>query len=140
MSTTEVPTEKLVRAFIRIRAKRAALTRDFTVVDDELKGKLRQVENEMLRRAQAEGLKGFTTLVGTTYTKEDQHVSIADPDEYMKFVLETGDLLFYEQRPSLGHIREYQKEHDGALPPGVRMFRELRMRVRAKHKGEEDGD
>lgn len=140
MSTQEIPTDKLVRAFIRIRAKRAELTREYSVLDEDLKVKLRQVENELLGRAQAQGLKGFSTPEGTTYTKEDQHVSIADPDEFMKFVQAEGDLLFYEQRPSLGHIREYQKAHDGLLPPGVRMFRENRMRVRAVNKGGKEND
>jgi hypothetical protein len=141
MSTSTVETDRLVRVFIKIRAARSDLKRTFETEDGELKGKLRQVENELLRRALEQGLKGFNTNNGTTYVKEEQHVSIADPDDFMEFVKEEGDLYFYEQRPSLGHVREYQKAHDGELPPGIRMFRENRMRVRATNKkGEEDDD
>lgn len=135
MADTPVETDRLVRAFVRIRDRRAELKREFTLADDDLKGKQRQIENELLRRAQADNLEGFNTKFGTTYIAEERHVSIADPDEFAPFVLETGDLLFYEQRPSLGHVMEYQKAHDGKLPPGVRMFREFRMRVRAKKGG-----
>jgi len=134
-------TDALVRTFIKIRDARSENKRTFEAVDEQLKQKLRRVENELLRRAQEQGVKGFTAESGTTYIKEDKHVSIADSDDYMEFVLETGDLLFYEQRPSLKHIVEYQNAHDGKLPPGVRMFRENRMRVRAaKQKGEVDDD
>ena len=141
MSTPTIETDRLVRVFIKIRNQRTALKQTFTDADDVLKTKLRQVENELLRRAQAEGLKGFSTADGTTYIGEEQHVSIAVPDDFNQFVLASGDLLFYEQRPSLGHIKEYQAEHDGTLPPGIKMFREFRMRVRAtKSKQKEEGN
>jgi len=141
MSTPVIETDRLVRAFIKLRAARKVLKSVYEKDDEELSTKLRRVENELLRRAQEENVEGYKTADGTTYIKEDQHVSIADPDEFMEFVKETGDLYFYEQRPSLGHVREYQKAHDGNLPRGVRMFREFRMRVRAaKKKGEADVD
>lgn len=139
MSTPEepvVPTNKLVRVFIRLRDKRAEAKRAFDEQDEDLKGKQRQVENELLRRALAEGVEGFKTIEGTTYISEEKHVSIADPDEFKTFLAEEDDpFLYFEQRPSLGRIVEFQKGHDGNLPPGIRMFRENRMRVRAAKKG-----
>ena len=140
MSTPVIETNRLVRVFIRIRAERKTIAEKFTLKDDELKRKLKTIENELLRRAQEEGVEGYKTADGTTYIAEEQHVSIADPDEFMPFVRESGDLYFYEQRPSLGHIKEYQNEHKGELPPGVRMFREYRMRIRASKakKGADD--
>lgn len=135
-----IETDRLVRTFIRIRDRRGENKRAFEVVDEELKKKQRRIENELLRRAQEQGVEGFKTAGGTTYVAEERHVSIADSDEFQSFVNETGDLLFYEQRPSLGHIMEYQKEHGDVLPPGIRMFREFRMRVRANKKGGNDVD
>lgn len=137
----EIGTDRLVRAFIKIRAQRGANKKAFEAVDEELKAKLRTVENELLRRAQEQKVTSFKTADGTTYISEERHVSIADADEFTAFVLESGDPYFYEQRPSLGHITEYQNAHDGNLPPGVRLFRENRMRVRASAKKEvPDGD
>lgn len=134
-------TDALVSTFVKIRAKRSAVKRAYEAEYDELGKKLRMVENELLRRALEQKVEGFKTNSGTTYIKEEKHVSIADPDDFGTFVLETGDLAFFEQRPSLGHVMEYQKAHDGNLPPGVRMFRENRMRVRASNKkGEVDDD
>ena len=130
-----VETDRLVRTFIKLRNMRSSMKEAFVKEDELLKQKQRRVENELLRRAQDQKVEGFTTTDGTTYIVEDKHVSIADSDEFTAFVQETGDVFFYEQRPSLGHIVEYQKEHDGILPPGIRMFREFRMRVRAKKKG-----
>lgn len=136
--STSITVDKLTQAFVRIRDKRRELKHTFDAEDEVLKEKLKQVEIELLRRAQEEGVTGWKTPHGTPYMTEDQHTSIADPDGFMEFVLQTGDLLFYEQRPSLSHIKEYQKAHDGELPPGVRMFRENRMRVRATKKEDTD--
>lgn len=136
MSTSTIETDRLVRAFIKIRTLRGAKKKAFEIEDDELKQKQRVVENELLRRAQEQNVEGFKTADGTTYKSEERHVSIADADDFSEFVKETGDLLFFEQRPSLGHIMEYQNAHKGSLPPGIRMFREFRMRVRASKKKE----
>lgn len=139
--STHIGTDRLVRTFIRIRNERSALAAAFTEKDDALKDNLKQLEIELLRRAQEEGVKGYTTENGTTYIAEDVHASVAVPDDFRAFVLDAGDLDFYEQRPSLKHIKEYQERHDGAVPPGIKLFREQRMRVRAKKatpKGEAD--
>lgn len=140
--STHIETDRLVRTFIRIRDERSALAAAYNEKDEALKANLRTIENELLARAQADGVKGFKTAEGTTYIAEDVHSSIAVPDDFREFVLSTGDLDFYEQRPSLKHIKEYQERHDGAVPPGIKLFRENRMRVRgakkATNKGEAD--
>ena len=132
--STHIETKRLVSTFIRIRNERAALTAAFTEKDEALKADMRTLENELLARAQADGVKGFATASGTTYIAEDVHASVAMPDDFRAFVLDTGDLDFYEQRPSLKHIKEFQERHDGAAPPGIKLFREFRMRVRAAKK------
>lgn len=134
-------TEALVRVFVRIRDARSSLKEKYEDEDNKLKSDLRAVENELLRRAQEQGVKQFKTDDGTAYIGEEQHVSMADAEVFRSFVEETGDLLFYEQRVSLGHVKEYMDAHDGKLPPGVNFFRENRMRVRAnRKKGEGDGN
>jgi len=139
--STPIETDRLVRAFINVRAKRGELKQAFEVEDTDLKTKQRRIENELLRRATENGLEGFKCAEGTTYISEEQHVSIADQDTFREFLTDTEDPFgFYEQRPSLGRIKEYQKAHDGDLPPGIRMFRENRMRVRATKKKEAEND
>lgn len=135
----EPRTDQLVRAFIKIRDARSELTRKFDADDDDLKQKQKMIEIELLRRAMAEKVEGFTTKDGTTYIAEEVHASIADDDAFYGHIAATGDYLFLERRPSLKHIKEYQSEHDGGIPPGIRLFRENRMRVRAKTHSRDKG-
>lgn len=140
MSAPEIDTNTLVGVFVKIRDRIAANKLEHDRQEYELRKKLRRVENELLRRSYEEKVEGYKTPHGTTYRREEKHVSIADLDDFGKLIRETGDLLFYEQRPSLKRVLEYQKAHDGDLPPGVRMFREYRLRVRANRNEEDDDD
>ena len=132
----DISTDRLVKAFIKIRNTRAERTREFEAEDGEMKASMKLIEVELLSRAQEQGLTGYTVEgVGTTYTSEDMHASIKD-DAFFDFVRETGDLDFFERRITIKHVKEYMAEHDGQLPPGIHVFRELRMRVRtARAKG-----
>lgn len=139
MSTPKIETDRLVRSFINIRNARKALKDKYDTEDEALESKLKTIEIELLDRALKENVTGFTCKGGTTYIAEEVSVSIADADAFHSFVRETGDLDFYVQRASLGHIREYQKIHEGKPPPGIKLFRENRMRVRAaKKKGAQE--
>lgn len=135
MSTPVVETDRLVRAFIRIRNTRAEIKEAYTEQDEDLQSKLKTIEIELLRRAQDQGVEGFTTKDGTTYIAEDVHVSIGDADTFTAFLEEEDDPFgYYEQRVSLKRVKEYQSNHEGAAPPGIKLFRENRMRVRAAKK------
>jgi len=149
MSTQPPATDSLVRVFIKMRAKRSSIKEAYEEQDDVLKEQMKQIEIELLRRAQEQGVEGFSTAEGTTYIAEEVHASIGDPNVFIEF-LESPDLedpyAFYEQRPSLKRIKEWQDAHKtvnpdtnkvemGAPPPGIRLFRENRMRVRAKSNG-----
>jgi hypothetical protein len=141
MGTPEGPdTDKLVRIFLKMRNARAVLSKTYTEQDEELKTNMKTVEIELLRRAQEQGVEGFKTKDGTTYIAEEVHASIEDYDTFTTFLEEPeceDPYAFYEQRPSLKRIKEYQADHDGAAPPGIRLFRENRMRVRASKNGED---
>ena len=133
MSTPNTPdTDQLVRVFIKMRNARTVLAKKFDDEDGVLKENLKTIEIELLRRAQEQGVEGFKTKDGTTYISEEVHISIGDDNAFYDF-LETQDnpYVFFEHRPSLKTVKEYQRDNSGNIPPGIRIFRENRMRVRA---------
>lgn len=135
---TPPETDKLVRVYIKMRAARSAIKEEYDTKDDRLKEDMKKIEIELLDRAHKQGVEGFTTADGTTYIAEEVHASIEDSDSFFTFLeapTTEDPYAFYEQRPSLKRIKEYQKDHEGAPPPGIRLFREDRMRVRAKTNG-----
>jgi hypothetical protein len=133
MSTPSTPgTDQLVRVFIKMRNARTQLAKEFDDKDEVLKQNMKTIEIELLRRAQEQGTEGFKTKDGTTYISEEVHVSIADDNAFNEFLdSQENPYIFFEHRPSLKIIKEYQRDNSGNIPPGIKMFRENRMRVRA---------
>ena len=136
----DLSVDRLVKVFIKIRNARSENTREYEAKDAELKASLKLVEVELLRRAQEQGVDGFTVSgVGTTYINEEMHVSIGDDRAFYDFVRETGDLDFFERRVTVKHVKEYMDSNADSLPPGLHVFRELRMRVRGASKSTTKG-
>lgn len=125
-----LPVEKLVKLFIKTRTAKSAAKKVFDTQADEFDAILRACENHMLKKADADGVTGFTTPFGTTYTAETTKISIADDTAFFDFVKVEADLDFFERRVSSTHVANYQKLHDGVAPPGLNIFRERIMRVR----------
>lgn len=137
-----VNTDRLVRVFLKIRSTLSADSKAWEMHKAHLKSQMKQIEVELLRRALAEGVDGYSVKgMGTTYINEEWHISIVDDPDFFEFIRESGDLDFFERRVSLKHLKAYQKLNKGMIPPGLRVFRENRMRVRAsKKKGVVDDD
>lgn len=126
-----VHTDKLMKAYIRIRDQKTAEARVWDEREAKLTGDLKAIELELLRRSQVEGVTGYKVAgVGTAYQATSTKVSMADDVAFFAFVKATGDLDFLERRVSSKHVTEYMEANEGRLPPGINIFRELSMRVR----------
>lgn len=122
--------EKQVKLFIKTRTAKSAAKKVFDTQEAEFNAIQEACENSMLKKADADGVTGFTTPFGTTYTAETTKISIADDAAFFGFVKESGDLDFFERRVSTTHVAEYTRKNDGTVPPGLNIFRERVMRVR----------
>ncbi len=130
-----VTTDKLVATYIKIRDIKSAETKVWEERETKLNSDLKTIEMELLRRSQAEGVTGFKIKgVGTAYQKEVMKVTIADDAVFFNFVKESGDLEFFERRVKSTHVQEYMKEHEGSIPPGINIFKEIGMGVRRGDK------
>lgn len=136
-----VSVEQLVTIYIKIRDAKKKLTKEYKLSDEKLKSDLRQVEAAILGMAQEAGVTGFTINgIGTTYTKEEMHVSISSDPEFYAFIKESQDFEFLTRRISLKHTREWMKLHGGQLPPGLKKYGELRMRIRGPGADPDEDD
>jgi hypothetical protein len=126
------PVDKRVARYVKLRDARAAANKDAGNLDSAYKGALESIEKSLIATAQAQGVEGFKTEYGTTYLDTQLRASIADDNAFYNFVRETGDLDFFERRLKSTHIKEWQDNNNGMLPPGLNVFRELTMKVRRK--------
>ena len=126
----KVPVDRLVKIYVKMRDARSALKKEFEAADEKIELQMKQVGVELKARAQAEGVDGFKTEFGTMYMQETLKTSCADWGIFGEFLKDHDPLTFLEKRVSSTAIKEYMKEHEGELPPGINIFKEIEARVR----------
>jgi hypothetical protein len=131
-SCANVSVEKRVARYIALRDARAAANREADTLDGNYKAAMEAIEKSLIVDAQSQGVTGFTTDAGTTYMDTRMMASIADDKAFYEFVRASGDLDFFERRLKATHIKEWQDNNEGRLPPGLNVFREVVMKVRRK--------
>ncbi|HDR9868528.1 TPA: hypothetical protein QDE31_37450 [Burkholderia cenocepacia] len=130
-SLADMPVEKLVKLYVKTREAKAAATRVFDEQDAQFKAIMETAENYLLAAADREGVEGFRTEYGTTYTAVTHKISIADDTAFETFLrAQENPFLFFERRVSSKHVKDYMDNSGGAAPPGLNIFPERCMRVR----------
>ena len=131
--------DKLVRVYLKIKKERARISKEYDEADETLKAQQAQVGNEIMKRLNERGATQTKTPDGTAFFGEDMKVTMADADIFKKFVLESGNLDWYVARVKVETLREFIKVNGGRLPPGINVFREKTILVRAPRKKSESG-
>jgi hypothetical protein len=76
---------------------------------------------EMLEFLDRTGQKSAKTAVGTV-TVSVRHTAVCiDPDVFIEFVFEKNLRELIDRRANAVACRDYAQEHDGVLPPGVKI-------------------
>jgi hypothetical protein len=113
--------DMLVRDFVLIRGKIEAT---YDIVKKFLapyEAKKEQLTEDLLAALEQTGAEMMRTKHGTVSKLLKSTASLHDPDAFMAFVVEQEQFELLERRANVTACREYADEHDGALPPGVKM-------------------
>lgn len=113
--------DKRVGQFITVREKiREIETRH----EEELKP-YKEVQNllggwleEFLKNSGSTGVK---TLHGTCYRSTRYTASLADPEAFMRYVITHGKYELLDRRANATAVKDYVKENNGNMPPGVNL-------------------
>lgn len=126
----KLPVDRLVKVYVRIREAKAIRQKEvdaeIKILDDQMKA----IATELKSRMQAEGVEGYKTDFGTVYSAVDFKTSCQDWGVFYQWIKDEGALDFLERRISSGKVKDYMDANDGALPPGINVFKELQARVR----------
>lgn len=121
---------KLVKVYTKIRDARKALADTFAKEDSGLKTQQTRIEGELLRFLQESKLDSVRTDSGTFYRQEDITPRGDDWEAFYAWVKEHDAFDALERRIKKTFVKEYMEGHEGAIPPGVTVFREYVVRIR----------
>lgn len=123
-------TTKLAKAYIKLRDARTELKRTYDEQDGALKAKQERLEAEMLKFLNANEMDSVKTAAGTFYRQEEITPTGSDWDAFYKWIADNDAFDALERRIKKTFVREYMETNNGAIPPGVSVYREYVVRVR----------
>ncbi len=121
--TTPVQTEDMERRVAQYVQVRDILARKKAEYEDTIKPLL-QIQEELAGRISAflsaNKLENVKTKAGTAYTSVRYTASLADPDLFMRFVIDTQKFDLLDRRANVTAVKDYVKEKN-ELPPGCNL-------------------
>jgi hypothetical protein len=122
--------EKLVTAYRNIRDRKTELNREHDKVIADLDEKIAKLSAVMLSVLNDNNGEGIRTAAGTFYRELETIPSCQDWDAFYTWIAENDAFDALQRRIKASFVSDYMKEHDGAIPPGVNVFRRYKVGVR----------
>jgi hypothetical protein len=108
-----------------LREARRQLKKQYEDEDAKFKGGLQKLEAIMLAHLNAANADSVRTENGTFYKQEAITPSASDWQLVYDWIKDNDAWDLLERRVKSTFIKEYQEAHDGALPPGISVYREV---------------
>ena len=137
MADEAIDLAKLVKVYRKIRDKRAADKKVWEAADAALAAQQDEVGNFLLATLNQSNVKSMRTEAGTFTRTEKVIPAGADWGAFHRWIAEDPDRFeFLERRIKSTTVAAFMEENDGALPPGVNVFRQFTIGVRKPNEVE----
>jgi hypothetical protein len=132
---TDIPVDRLVAAYIKMRDKRSELLRAYEEEDEAIKVQMDMVESKLLDLCKTIGADSLKTQHGTIIRSVKTRYWTSDWEAMHKFILEhkMPDLL--EKRISQSTMRQLLDENPDMMPPGVNVDSKYSVTIRRSASG-----
>jgi len=128
----EISLEKMVKAYVKIRARRTEIKAAFDVEDGALVEQLDAVKAALLAHCKDHGVDSVRTSEGLFYRTVKQTYWTSDWEKMHEFILEHAEPSLLDKRINQKHMREFLEENPGLLPKGLNSNSTYTISVRKK--------
>lgn len=126
----EVPLDKLVRIYMKMRAKLQELDAQVEAVKEQQQ----LIKVEIKDRLRAVGAKSVKTEHGTVSLTEKTRYYTQDWDSFKRFVMENDALDLLEKRIAQTNMKLFLEENPALIPPGLNSDTEFDVSIRKPTK------
>lgn len=124
--------EKLTSTYLKIKAKRDAISAKFKEEDAELREQQDVIKQAMLDYCKEQGIESVRTASGTFYRSVKQKYWTNDWESIYEFVLEHGVPEFFQKSLNQSNVRTFLEENPSLRPKGLNIDSEYVISVRKK--------
>ena len=127
---TDIPVDRLVAAYIKMRDKRSELLRAYEEDDEAIKTQMDMVESKLLDLCKTIGADSLKTQHGTVMRSVKTRYWTSDWEAMHKFILEhkMPDLL--EKRVSQSTMKQLLEENPDIMPKGMNIDSRYAVTIR----------
>ena len=130
--SNEVPVEKLVKVYLKIKDTLAEKKAAYDEEEKKLKDKMAKVKSALLDYCREEGVESVKTTEGMFYRTVSTRYWTNDWESMGRFIVENNVPDLLEKRLHQGNMVQFLKENPETLPPGLNVDSEYIVIVRRK--------
>lgn len=124
---SDITADRLVKAYIKIRDKRAEIAQQ----DKELEEKLKLISAQLLEMCKDTGVEALRTEHGTVTRRVDKKYWTSDWDAFFKFMKE-HDVMLVQRRIATTNMAQFLEENPELIPPGLNVESSYAVTIRRK--------
>jgi len=117
--TEEVPVDKLVAVYIKMRDKRAEILREYESEDEAIKEQMEALETKLLELCKSIGADSLKTKHGTAIRSVKTRYWTSDWNSMHKFIMEHNMPELLEKRISQTAMKQLLDENPDMMPPNL---------------------
>lgn len=132
MDKPQIPVEKLVKVYIKMREKHAAILHEFQKQEEVLKEQMNRIKSALLEHCKEHNAESVRTAEGIFFRTTKTSYWTNDWESMGKFILEHQAPELFEKRLHQGNMKQFLEEHPDLLPPGLNVDSQYSVTVRRK--------
>ncbi len=132
MSDKTIPVDRLVKAYVKIRAAYLDMKRQHEEQQSALQEQMNMIKDALLQHCKENNVESVRTDFGTFFRTVKKDYWTNDWESFGKFVVEHAVPELLEKRINQSHMRQFLEEHPDVLPPGLNVESKYSVTVRSK--------
>lgn len=129
MEESNVPIDRLVKIYRKIKEKIDTLTQEYDTQVETLKAQQDEIKFALKDMMKSDGTTSLKTSYGTVSLITKTRYSTNDWDSFKRFIVEHDAVDLLEKRVAQTNMAQFLQENPGAVPPGLNSMTEFEIRV-----------
>ena len=130
--TSDIPADKLTKAYIKIRSERALLSADFKEKDGALVRQLDVLKKALLDYCDTHNVESVRTSEGLFFRSAKTKYWTSDWEHMYDFIKEHDVPEFLDKRLNQTNLKQFLEENPDLMPKGLNLSTEHVISVRKK--------
>jgi len=126
----EVPVDKLTKAYLKIKAKRAEIAAAYKLEEGALSKQQDQIKKALLEYCKTQNLDSVRTAAGLFYRSIKTRYWTSDWDSMNQFIIQHEIPEFFEKKLNQTVVKQFLEENPDLLPPGLNVDSEYTLTIR----------